>query len=110
MPKLCLTLTITYRDDPRLVDLLERTSAAVQQARSARRDSREGSPRHASKPSLSEILAREALEEDEYMVESFDGQSRCRNARSLLLNSNCRRQLAIRVDFVVRHRWRLNAD
>lgn len=53
-PRACLTLTLTFRDDPRLEDLLERTSV---------RRSLDGAP--------ADIVA----EEDEYMIESFDGMA-----------------------------------
>ncbi|KAK4046929.1 hypothetical protein OIV83_005720 [Microbotryomycetes sp. JL201] len=54
-PKLCLTVTMTFRDDPRIADLLERTSTRAV----------DGSD---NRPSLADILQ----EEDDYIVESLD--------------------------------------
>ncbi|KAK4048988.1 hypothetical protein OIO90_005623 [Microbotryomycetes sp. JL221] len=54
-PRLCLTITITFRDDPRIADLLERTSTSATAG-------------SAKKTSFQDILQ----EEDEYIVESLD--------------------------------------
>lgn len=112
-PRLCITLTITYRDDPRLVDLLERTSASARQARTAKQGGSEGAAGHASKPSLSEILAREALEQDEYMVESFDGQSKtqaCCDHADTCLRVALRCQSFVWTQFILLHRSRVSTD
>lgn len=61
-----MTLTLTFRDDPRLEDLLERTSA---------RRSLDGAP--------ADIVA----EEDEYMIESFDGMCSSPDPSSQLTTS-----------------------
>ncbi|KAL8284219.1 hypothetical protein RQP46_004968 [Phenoliferia psychrophenolica] len=50
-PKLCLTVTVTFRDDPRLLELLERPSA---------------------KRGSVGAVADTAVDDDEYMIESFD--------------------------------------
>ncbi|KAM0791827.1 hypothetical protein ACM66B_004086 [Microbotryomycetes sp. NB124-2] len=54
-PKLCLTVTMTFRDDPRIADLLERTSTQAVNG-------------SGNRPSLADILQ----EEDDYIVESLD--------------------------------------
>ena len=55
-PKLCLTVTMTFRDDPRLMELLERTSA-----------------KRASIGAVADV----PVDDDEYMIESFDGPFKC---------------------------------
>ncbi|ORY77627.1 TRAPP trafficking subunit Trs65-domain-containing protein [Leucosporidium creatinivorum] len=60
-PRLCLTITATLRDDPRLTDLLER-------ARTPTGHSRNPSGVNGGGKTLEELMA----EEEEYLVESFD--------------------------------------
>lgn len=53
-PRLCITITLTFRDDPRLLDLLERVDRGIEET-------------------IINETKQSNLDEDEYMVESFDG-------------------------------------
>lgn len=51
-PRLCVTVTVTFRDDPKLEELLEQMNP----------------------DSINGIESKAIVPEDEYLIESFDGE------------------------------------